>query len=54
MTDDPCLGPPCCHFPAWVKTPQDALDYLAYLVLRNGPAADYVRTRTYHERGTDK
>jgi hypothetical protein len=41
--DDVCLGPPCRHFPDWVKTPEDARAYLAYGVLMYGTAVNYVR-----------
>jgi hypothetical protein len=40
--DDVCLGPPCRHFPDWVKTPEDARAYLAYQVLMYGDARAYL------------
>lgn len=43
--DEVCLGPPCRHFPDWVKTSEDALDYLAYQALRDGAATCYVAQR---------
>ena len=40
-----CLGPPCVHFPAWVKTPSEARDYLAYKTLSAECGYSYVNER---------
>jgi hypothetical protein len=37
-----CLGPPCEHFPPWVKTREDALEYLNWRCLSGGTQINYV------------
>lgn len=38
LDDEPepdfCEGPPCRHFPAWITSPAQAQDYLAYKALK--------------------
>jgi len=48
-----CLGPPCRHFPAWVETPQDARDYLAWKILSAPLRLHYVLTAAKPEGKTD-
>lgn len=46
--DEICLGPPCRHFPATVKTAEDAREYLAYRVLTLTTAVNYINGRKEH------
>ena len=45
MDYETCLGPLCQHFPSWVKTAEDAREFLAYEALKDGPAVNYVNRR---------
>jgi Protein of unknown function (DUF1064) len=44
--DEMCLGPPCTHFPEWIKTLEDARGYLAYTALSEPTMIHYASKRS--------
>jgi len=40
-----CSGQPCAHFPGWIRTPQEALDWLAYQALSIEPYVGHVKPK---------